>query len=129
MIDHVKPPSWVTKRASCDATLLFEALGQIVERDVAEMNVVPANQRRHRTFIIEKNSDGVDPIIRVTAEGEEESVYFKRVSAGIYTNRPIGTAVVRWDVGENRCVLEWQGRKIHAWQFSQLILEPFFFPV
>ena len=36
MLNH--PPNWVAERAECKIDLLYDALCQVVQRDVAEAN-------------------------------------------------------------------------------------------
>ena len=68
MLEHGQPPNWVAERAKCRLALIFEALSQLVERDVAEFNKVaprPATwpdkfcgkeRRRHKS-----HSSGISP--------------------------------------------------------------------
>ena len=41
MLNYDQPPNWVKGRADCRLDLMFEALKQIIERDIKEFNDLP----------------------------------------------------------------------------------------
>ena len=59
MTDEESPPNWVLDRARCSLDLTFDALVEIVERDVQQMNSLPAKIRNGDQFCIERNGDGL----------------------------------------------------------------------
>ena len=65
MMNHQSPPNWVKGRADCSLDLTFEALAQIVERDVKEANELPSNLHAGRSFRFEKCDEGTRTILRV----------------------------------------------------------------
>ena len=130
MLERQAPPSWVTKRAECNLDLIFEALSQIVTRDVGEMNALPESKRNGYTYKVETNSDGVFPIIRVgkvSSAGEEvRAVFFQLKRDFIHTNAS-GNVHVRWDQEANACQLLINENRYEVWQVSQWVLGPLFF--
>ena len=67
MIDHQQSPNWVAHRGRCNLDLTFEALCQVVERDVGEMNKLSPQIRRGHKFTLEKKGEGTAPMLQ--AEG------------------------------------------------------------
>ena len=53
MMNYSQPPNWVKGQADCSLDLMFEALIQIVTRDVDEANRLYAEGRSKRRFRIE----------------------------------------------------------------------------
>ena len=56
MLNH--PPNWVAERAECKIDLLYDALCQVVERDVAEANKLSPDLRGGFTYSVERNDEG-----------------------------------------------------------------------
>ena len=141
---HESPRNWVVQRAKCNIDLIYESLCQVVERDVSEMNKLPADQRRGFTFLTEWNVDGVNPIIQVTRcpSPKEAKAYarferrtnfilvtfnipnLREETEGRLTARPVGIS------GDGSCLLS-IGREEYTeykvWELSRRILEPLFF--
>ena len=116
MIDHHEPPHWVVERAKCNLELVFDALCQILERDVNEVNELPERQRHGRHFLFAVNTDGPSPIAQVNQEHgannpARQQVYarFQRGDAAITIQASsLSHAVharVRWDEGARSCKL------------------------
>ena len=139
MIDHHEPPHWVVERAKCNLELVFEALCQVLERDVNEVNELPERQRHGRRFLYEVNVDGTMPIAKVnrehgTSNPDRQEVYarFERGDAAITIQASSLShaehARVRWDEGARSCKLYVGDIKYEVWELSQWVLGPMFFP-
>ena len=114
----------------------FQALVQILDRDVEEFNGLPADKRRKRSFSIVSNGEGVHPIVRVEEEnfegpGNLPSVSFTMSDAAIRVNGGGVQFYVKpvWNPGLNACRLHINGRDTphEAWEISQQALSNLFF--
>ena len=121
-MDHLSPPRWVLERAKCDVDLIFEALSQVVRRDVEDANTLPGS----RTFRVTENGDGVHPLLRVSDEGDPDSrVTFELTSAFISIHLPGELPVIvmpQWDAGVGKCRLYVNDQAYEVWQISQRVL-------
>ena len=132
MMRHSLPPSWVSGRSECKLDLTFEALTQVVRRDVEEMNGLLASDRSDRTFRIDSNDEGVTPFFRVYAEPDGPSVTFDLKRSAIVIGTYEGNLFVqpRWEPSASKCRLYVKNDGNHpyeVWQISQLALIDLFF--
>ena len=114
----------------------FQALAQILERDVEEFNGLPANQRRKRSFRIVSNGEGTHPILRVEeatfdGPGNFPSVSFTMSDAAIRVNGGGVQFYVKpvWNSESSACRLHIDGGDTphEAWEISQYALSTLFF--
>ena len=114
----------------------FQALVQILERDVEEFNGLPADQRRKRSFEIVSNGEGTHPIVRVeeaTFDGPDNrpSVSFTVSDVAIRINGGGVQFYVKpvWNSKINACRLHIDGGDTphEAWEISQKALINLFF--
>ena len=132
-----QPPNWVAERAKCRVDLLFEALCQVVERDVAEVNKLPSNLRGGFTFSVERNDDGMNSLLRVyrSTEGDSASTAqavatFTQLGTGIHVliaGKEAFMALPEWVDQPRSCLLAIDGTRYQVWELSQRILGPVFF--
>lgn len=138
MIDHKPPPNWVVERAKCNLDLTFEALAEVVKRDVDEMNQLSPKRRRNYEFSFEQNGEGVTPRLRVIRypEGEPDAdgalyvTFEKSTSAIRIVQAPDGTAFLAsptWVESTSSCRLQIDGEGFQVWEISQRFLGPLFF--
>ena len=120
-------PNWVRGRAECNLRMTFEALSQIVERDVAEANKVFADHQ----FKCERSDKGIRPLMYVSEIGADEGVgvEFKISKTAIRIN---GAGVQfyvrpRWDVHECQMHINDEPRAHELWEISQRALSHLFF--
>ena len=136
MMNHQSPPNWVKGRADCSLDLTFDALAQIVERDVKEANELPLNRHVGRSFRFETCDEGTRTMLRVEQTSPitgdiRPQVGFEKYSSYIMVNgggvqfsvRP------RWDEGAQRCRLfiRDDDRAYEVWEISQRALIKLFF--
>ena len=135
MLDH--PPNWVAERAECKIDLLYDALCQIVERDVAEANKIPPDLRSGFTYSVERNDEGTMPLLRVyrSREGKpagpaqpvatfsqsQASIRVMAAGTGGFLARP------EWVDQTRSCFLSIDGTPYKVWELSQRVLGPLFF--
>jgi hypothetical protein len=135
MIDQEQPPNWVAERAACRIDLMFDALWQIVERDVADFNKLLPNLRCRRTASVARNGDGTCPMIRVyrAEEGGAESTLTYTLHDTTITIKHHGKKDnrigVAWDPDTHFCLLADKETEelFKVWQLSERSLEPFLF--
>ncbi len=134
MLNHQPPRNWIADRVDCNIDLIFEALCQVVERDVSEMNKLSSDTRNRYIFSTGSNGDGVYPMLRVyrsledfpdkrydIATFEQRQAYICIVAPGISLKaRP-------WVDKEGCCLLDIDGTQYRIWELSQKILGPLFF--
>ena len=139
MIHNQEPPNWVSERAKCNPALIFEALCQVLDRDVNEVNALPERQRRGRQFQLEVNSDGTKPMALVTQVHATDNpdipkayARFERGEAAITIQASslpqLVLARVRWDERTRSCKLYIEENRYDIWELSQSVLGPIFFP-
>ena len=136
-IDHTSPPNWVAARAKCNLDLTFDALFQIIQRDVSEMNKLSETRRRGYSFDIEQNGEGLHPSIRVRRFPEQDPdgnkilwVTFTKSTAAIRIESPLGEvelAYPQWEESSCSCRLHIDGKRYRAWEVCQRALGPLFF--
>ena len=135
MIGHEQPPNWVAERAKCRVDLIFEALRQVIERDVAEFNKLSANDRTDRTAILIKNGDGIFPMVGVqvrSAEGSKQDITFVQEAniLKVHAANQVLNIGAAWDPKRQACLLtDRKGDKTYEspWELSQAVLGPFLF--
>ena len=138
MLNHEPPPNWVAERAKCNVDLVFEALAEVVRRDVGEVNKLSIKRRRGFAFRFEQSDEGQYPRLRVFRfrEGEPDSdatldVTFKKTinTIRVYQvpDRSPLVAYPRWIEKSATCRLYVDDASIKVWELSQRTLGPFFF--
>ena len=129
-------PNWVAERAECKIDLLYDALCQVVERDVAEANKLPPDLRGGFTYSAERNDEGTMPLLRVyrSHEGATDSsaqavATFAQSQASIHVNAETGRFLARpeWADQTRSCLLSTDGTRYKVWELSQKVLGPLFF--
>lgn len=96
---HQQPPNWVAERAKCRIDIIFDALSQVVKRDVAEFNNLVPSLRHQRTAVV-RNGDGTHPMIRVCraeADGSESTLTFTQEKTHIAVLAPDYNQMLRPD--------------------------------
>ena len=140
MLEHRPPPNWVAERAKCNLELTFDALCQIVKRDVGEMNKLSPKRRRGHTFEFDECAAGPEPVLRVRRfpEGEPDSedahwVIFRQTINAIFVEPMIAPKETRyevtpkWNAESGSCELFIGNDVLEVWQVSQRALSPLFF--
>ena len=128
-----QPPNWVAERAKCRVDLLFDALCQVVERDVAEYNKLPAGLRRGCSFSAESINEGTMPVLRVyhTTDGKTDAAAsFTQLEQGInvwVVEKGWKLASPEWVEQTKSCLLSIDGALCKVWELSQRVLGPLFF--
>ena len=134
MLNH--PPNWVAERAECKIDLLYDALCQVVERDVAEANKLPPDLRGGFTYSVERNDEGTMPLLRVyrSREGNpagpaQPVANFSQSQASIRVTAETGNFLARleWVDQTRSCFLSIDGTRYKVWELSQRVLGPIFF--
>ena len=133
MLNYDHPPNWVRGRADCRLDLIFEALKQIIERDIAEFNKLESRKREGRKFELHVNDEGTMPILRVEQMGDpsgpslgiEMSTVAIRINGGglqIFL-KPL------WSEASSKCQLYINGKEgpYEVWEISQRALSGMFF--
>ncbi len=136
----VAPPSWVMALAECNLDLTFDALRSVVQRDVNEVNQLPAKKRRDYTFKFERNDQGMEPkfLVRRTRENpvdpdnklDIEVVSFQQTQTFIAVNengKVLFCAIPQWNADDLSCHLYVDEKPYEAWQVSQKALANLFF--
>lgn len=132
-------PNWVAERAKCHMGLLFEALRNIVIKDVDRRKEEAANPQWRGEFHYAKYGD--DPPA-FTVENFNQGSYlftYSLDSDAIFITsqrEKLYTISTRWDAEQSRCQIvvaspAGSSREFpHAelWKAVQYVLEPFFFP-
>ena len=132
-----QPPNWVAERAECKIDLLYDALCQVVERDVAEANKLPPDLRGGFTYSVERTDEGTMPLLRVyrSREGKpagpaqpvatfsqsQASIHVTAAGTGGFPARP------EWVDQTSSCFLSIGGTPYKVWELSQRVLGPLFF--
>ena len=122
MLDHKPPPNWVERRANCDLAVVFEALHQIVQRDVEVAQKLPVERRGGCSFEIKTSIQGTRPlfgVVKNSADGSFlETVLFERRENHIEISSDVCVRA-RWDesTGECRFVIDEQAYEL--WQISE----------
>ena len=129
----------MAERAKCNLELIFDALCQVLERDVGAMNAVPERQRLGRQFQLEVNADGTRPIALVTQVHSTDSLVTQKAYARFESRETaisiqasslsqLALALVRWDERARSCKLYVGDDRYEVWELSQWVLGPMFFP-
>ena len=135
MINHEQPPNWVAERAKCRIDVIFEALSQVVERDVAEFNKLPRDQRRGLTIEVVTNGEGTSPILQVyrrDEHGSQASVIFIQRPTAIEVQMTQGRQLLlhtNWNNDRRTCLLTTHDNDMtyKVWELSQATLGPLLF--
>ena len=131
MMNHESPPNWVRGRADCNIDMKFEALAQIVERDVTEFNGLYERHRQGRTCQVQASTEGCRPQFRVELDADVANPPNVLFSLGPTAIRVNGGGVQfyirpRWDGQRCRMYLN-DKEAIELWEISQTALENLFF--
>ena len=129
---------WVMEQGNCTIEYQFQALVQIVKRDIEEMNEFPTAVRRDYTFQPHDDDDRVRPMLTVqryrTPDDPQDICRFMldRQARDIVVtphDRPQFQVVVRWSESDRTCHLYIKGEDTPSllWQISQRALAPQFF--
>ena len=133
MLNYDQPPNWVRGRADCRLDLIFEALKQIVERDIGEFNKLEPAIRKNREFELHANDDGTRPILRVEQVGNSTgpSLGIEMSDAAIRINGGGVQFYVKpqWSAASSKCQLYIDGKDgpYEVWEISQAALGGLFF--
>ena len=140
MLNHRPPPNWVAERAKCNLETTFEALCQIVKRDVDEMNKLSVKRRGGHAFRFDECAQGTEPFMRVRRfpEGDPDSesahwITFRLTINAIIVEPMIAPqktryeVVPRWNEKAGSCELFIGDDVFEVWQVSQRALSPLFF--
>ena len=130
MMDHREPPNWVKGYADCNLDMTFEALRQIVRRDVEQFNDLYA-RRQGRSFRVDENTDGCAPFFRVKSDADMKTppeVRFSLEHTSIRVNGGGHSFFVRpeWDGQRCRLMINYD-HPAEPWQISQRALSRMFF--
>ena len=139
MIHNQEPPNWVAERAKCNLELVFDALCQVLARDVEAMNEVSERQRLGRQFQLEVNADGTRPLASVTQVQSTDRLVTQKAYARFESRETaisiqasslpqLAFACVRWDERARACKLYIGENRYEVWELSQWVLGPMFFP-
>lgn len=128
-------PNWIEKRAACRIDLMFEALMQIVERDVEQFNALPPVSRHEKTAAFARNGDGTSPLARVYRNGQDElesTLTFSLLRSGIRIEAQGKDAAIlglAWDSIAQSCLLMDRDTEhtYRVWQVSERTLGSFLF--
>lgn len=136
------PPNWVKLRAECNLDVCFDSLRGVVNRDVKEMNALPAEIRSDFLYKVQ-DGDNVLPSFSVVQECEKAayensqphilfskspiSIEVSRKPRGAHVKTALFTITPEWSEKESRCRLLVNGKELKAWEISRLALEPMFF--
>ena len=130
---HNKPPNWVKAQSQCNVALTFEALTQILRRDVEEANKLEGFMRKNRKFRIDENSEGTKPMVSVKSYGEKEEDYkgvvFTMDHPSICVVGLGDTFYVRpvWNPDIGECEFCIQESPVKLWKVSERALSRLFF--
>ena len=137
MIEHREPPRWVTERGKCSISAKFDALAEIVERDITEANALAPKLRGDRTFKYVEMPEGVYrkfEVQRWKGEENEGGGIFRELKAAIefvyHPGDPDKYLITpEWNGEESVCVLRIEGedRAYEVWEISQRFLGPMIF--
>ena len=131
MIEHKPPPNWVVGRADCNLDMTFEALHEIVKRDVAAFNGLYERKRQGRTFRVLDNTEGCRAKFKVEPEADVDHpphVLFTLEKTAIRINGGGVQFFVRplWD-GERCRLRRNDDADYEVWEISQAALANLFF--
>ena len=136
MMDHKPPPHWVTERGNCTVDLMFEALTDVVERDIADANELHADSRHASKFGIEKELSGPNAYVRVKRYPEGEpgnlsgTVTFEKRRCVIKVHLPGDRSfkvTPMWNDKTSACTPCIDEVPTEVWRISQKALSAFIF--
>lgn len=128
-LNHEEPPRWVLERARCNLALKFQALHDVVERDVEDANALPEMKAAGVRFDMETELGGTKPVFgvkRIDRKGEGPVLYFVRESRTIRIADQF-EVTVRWEASTAACRLLIEEKPYEIWEISQKVLAPLFF--
>lgn len=138
-LDKESPHNWIAEIAECDLDLAFNALYQVLKRDVDYANDLPAKKRRNFKFKLERNGEGITPTIRITRqiEGKAEIDHNNVIEFDLHgnavrldcphLNNGFTKIYPKWDNETSSCKLYIDDKQMKAWEISKLALQPFIF--
>ena len=140
MMVHKSPPNWVEERSKCDIDSKFDALCEIVQRDVEEMNKLSSEIRRRYKFSYKFEADGISPklfVVRIPEDGGSTGraqVIFEKIAQNQairthFHNRERRALLFfpRWVQKNRKCLFYCDDKYFEVWEISQKVLEPLFF--
>ena len=128
--------AWVKARAECNVASTFEALAEMVRRDVDEFNDLPERHRQARVFRVEEQNEGEQELV-VESEGDtgqSSRVTIRHRESGVLIQTAVGVDgeihalhVTPYWTGEE-CRYQIDGNDVlDLWQVSQKALGGVFF--
>jgi len=139
-LDREDPHDWISEIAGCDLDLTFNALFDVLKRDIGIANNLHPKKRRNFTFKLERNGEGATPIIRITrhtqdpvAEIRDEAVVeFNLCGNAVrlncsHLNNGFTMIYPKWDDEESCCKLYINDKHMKVWEISRLALQPVIF--
>ena len=138
-LDKEAPHDWISEIAGCDLDLSFNALYQVLKRDVEIANGLPAKKRRNFKFKLEHNGEGTSPVIRITryvedpiTRTDENTVEFDMYENAIRLdcaslNNGFTMIYPKWDNETSSCKLYINDKHMKVWEISRLALQPLIF--
>ena len=138
-LDKESPHDWISEIAGCDLDLTFNALYQVLKRDVDIANNLPVKKRRNFKFKLERNGEGTSPVLRImrAVEGGDEWDHENKVEFDLYANavrldcpflnNRFTTIYPKWDNETSSCKLYINDRHMKVWEISRLALQPLIF--
>ena len=138
-LDKESPHDWISEIAGCDLDLTFNALYQVLKRDVEIANDLPAKKRRNYKFKLERNGEGTSYVLRImrAAEGRDEWDHENKVEFDLYANTVRldcpslnnGFTMIypKWDNETSSCKLYINDKHMKVWEISRLALQPLIF--
>ena len=124
-LDELDRFNWVEARADCDAERLFHELREIVRSDCESARKFSKKRSELMGIVLETSSDFSFAVSR----GVPESRCFQLEGGHIIVTDLKGKALYESTARlvENQCLIEYKGEYYKPWQFSQKVLEEFFF--
>ena len=135
-LDEFSPPAQLGCSAPTATTdLTFEALAEIVQRDVGEINKVDSRKRGGYVFHFRKQEGSLSGKFQVSRTRNEyptdpEGVLFSQKPASIVVTLKDDTQIevaVEWDEASSSCKTKIGGVPCELWQISEKALADFFF--
>ena len=137
--ENESPHNWIAEIAECDLDLSFNSLYQVLKRDVDIANGLTKKQRRGYEFKLERNGEGISPVIRIirSVEGKDKWDYENKVEFDLHEkairldcqhlNNGFTMIYPRWDDESSSCKLYINDRHMKVWEISKLALQPMIF--
>ena len=138
-LDKEAPHDWISEIAGCDLDLTFNALFDVLKRDIEIANKLPPKKRRYFTFKLERNGEGITPTIRITRQvkspletNPENVAEFDLYGNAVRLESPLlkerlTKIYPRWDNETSSCKLYINDKHVKVWEISRLALQPVIF--